>query len=226
MMRYTAISAAFWSSLRRSSAPITSSVRALRPLSPASARPAPSVFVPSPVTASIRPACARSVSADRSSPSEIALSTRTDGWCRPRSTWLRYGFDKLVSSASWRSDRFAILRWVRMKAPSASRCPFHGSVTVTSSSSANYSTRKPPCPRLPRTMCCDTDASLGGCAVLLALLLLLLLRAVVAARHQRSRRLQQFLGELTLAREKLLGEIVGAGHYVLRLGQPGGERCP
>ncbi len=54
---------------------------------------APSAFasaLPSvPVIASIRPAWAISVSAETFRAPEIALSTRTDGWCRPRSTWLR-----------------------------------------------------------------------------------------------------------------------------------------
>src|SRR5436305_353620 len=80
------------------------------------------------VIASIRPAWVISVSAETLSAPEMALSTRTDGWCRPRSTWLRYGLDRLVSSASWRSDRLARLRCSRMKAPSASRCASHGSV--------------------------------------------------------------------------------------------------
>jgi len=43
----------------------------------------------SPAIASIRPAWVMSVSAETLSAPEIALSTRTDGWCRPRSTWLR-----------------------------------------------------------------------------------------------------------------------------------------
>ena len=92
----------------------------------------PSVFPSGPVAAiaSIRPAWAISVSAETLSALEIALSTRTDGWCKPRSTWLRYGLDRLVSSASWRSDRFARLRCSWMKAPSASRCASHGSVTT------------------------------------------------------------------------------------------------
>src|ERR1022692_594210 len=38
--------------------------------------------------------------------------------------------ESLVISASWRSDRFAFLRVLRMKAPSASFCMSHGSVTV------------------------------------------------------------------------------------------------
>src|ERR1700744_2658351 len=207
MLRYTASRAAFCSSFRPSSAPLTSSVCAL-PLWPASARPASSASGAAPVTASIRPACARSVSAERLSASEIALSTRTDGWCRPRSTWLRYGFDRLVSSASWRSERVAILRWVRMKAPSASRWACHGAVTVTSSPTENYSTRRHRNPVPPRT---GADALLGG-------RVLPLTRAV--ARHQRCRRLHQFFGELALVGEQLLGEVVRAGHDALRLGQP------
>src|SRR5215469_9805215 len=66
-----------------------------------------------------RPACASRVSAETFSASEISRITRTDGWCRPRSIWLRYGLDSLVRSASCRSERLASLRLLRMKAPSA-----------------------------------------------------------------------------------------------------------
>src|SRR6516164_2936051 len=107
-----------------------------------------------------------------------------------------------------------------MNAPSASRCACHESVMATSSSSANYSTRQPRSPVLPRTNAaggrnsgrrasftgCGADASLGGRVTLL----LLLLRVV--AGHQRGRRLHQLFGEVALAGEQLLGEVVGAGH--------------
>jgi hypothetical protein len=41
-------------------------------------------------------------------------------------------------------------------------------------------------------------------------------RALGAAWHQRRRRLQQVLGELPLAGQQVLGEVVGAGHGTLR----------
>jgi len=41
------------------------------------------------------------------------LITLMDGWCRPRSIWLRYGLDTLVSSASWRRLSWASWRWLR-----------------------------------------------------------------------------------------------------------------
>src|SRR5438552_8980769 len=159
------------------------------------------------VIASIRPAWARSVSAETLSAPESALSTRTDGWCRPRSTWLRYGLDRLVSSASWRSERLARLRCSRMKAPSASRCASHGSVMAPPLLDAKYSTRKP-----RRT---------GAAA---HVTYLCLLGAVLGARGQRARRLEDFLGELALAGQELLGEVVGAGHDLFRLGQLVRER--
>ena len=43
-------------------------------------------------------------------------------------------------------------------------------------------------------------------------------RARGAAWHQRRRRRQQVLGELPLAGQQLLGEVVGAGHGALGLG--------
>ena len=53
-------------------------------------------------------------------------STRTDGWCRPRCTWLRYGLDSLVNSRAgagtgWR----ACAGWV--KTPGASSRVSQGS---------------------------------------------------------------------------------------------------
>ena len=57
-----------------------------------------------------------SVSADTLSASESSLRTRTEGWCMPRSTWLRYGWESLVISASWRRESWASSRWLRMNA--------------------------------------------------------------------------------------------------------------
>src|SRR6476646_9812438 len=51
-----------------------------------------------------------------------------------------------------------------------------------------------------------------------------LLGAVLGARGQRARRLEDFLGELALAGQELLGEVVGAGHDLFRLGQLVRER--
>src|SRR5512140_3995337 len=44
-------------------------------------------------------------------------------------------------------------------------------------------------------------------------------RALGAAWHQRRRRRQQVLGELPLAGQQALGEVVGAGHGALWPGQ-------
>src|SRR5580700_1654172 len=193
--------AAFCSSLRRSSARIESSVGAgAGGLASASA-------LPPAATLSIRPAWAISVSADRLSASEICLSTRTEGWCRPRSIWLRYGFDRWVSSASWRRDRLAIRRWVRMNAPSASRWDSHGSVTATSWFSQTIVRGSAGIPVLPRR---------GFLVALLAGLG----RGVLG----RGQGLHHVLGELALAGQQLLGEVVRVGHDLLRLGQPVGER--
>src|SRR5262249_7336761 len=119
MLRYTASKAAFCSSSSRASARITDSTE-----------PGPSPVPPRAASApcSSSPASASSVSADTLSASASSSRTRTDGWCSPRSIWLRYGFDRLVSSASWRSDRFASLRWVRMKLPRAFIWASHASV--------------------------------------------------------------------------------------------------
>src|ERR1700750_2753161 len=164
--------------------------------------------VASPAITSIRPAWVISVSAETLSAPEMALSTRTEGWCRPRSPWLRYGLDRLVSSASWRSDRLARLRCSRMKAPSASRCASHGSVMAPPPGLVLSIVRESPgVPGLARTATC-------WC----------LLGAVLGARGQRARRLEDFLGELALAGQELLGEVVGASHDLLRLGQLVRER--
>src|SRR5271169_3739517 len=47
---------------------------------------------------------------------------------------------------------------------------------------------------------------------------------VAVARQQRGGGLHDLVGELPLAGEQLLGEVVTAGHDVLRLGQPVRER--
>src|SRR4029077_11909856 len=152
----------------------------------------------------MRPAWAISVSADTLSASEICLSTRTEGWCRPRSIWLRYGFDRWVSSASWRRDRLAIRRWVRMNAPSASRCDSHGSFTATS--------------WLSQTI---VRGSSGLCRAAAYRVRVRLLAGLVLGRGQG---LHHVLGELALAGQQLLGEVVRVGHDLLRLGQLVGER--
>src|ERR1700722_9170672 len=113
--------------------------------------------------------------------------------------------------ASWRSERLASWRWLRMKAPSTSRWSCHGSAMHASWPSAKYSTRQHPGPALPRSSrgpCLD-----GGRGF-----------PLLVARYQRCRSLQQLLAELALTGEELLGELVGAGHHVFRLRQLVGER--
>src|SRR5580693_2328003 len=193
--------AAFCSSLSRWSARIESSVGA-----GAGGLASASVLPPA-ATLSMRPAWAISVSADRLSASEICLSTRTEGWCRPRSIWLRYGFDRWVSSASWRRDRLAIRRWVRMNAPSASRWDSHGSFMATSWLSQTIVRGSAGFPVLPRRG--FLVALLGG------------LGLAVLGRGQG---LHHVLGELALAGQQLLGEVVRVGHDLFRLGQLVGER--
>src|SRR5580704_17360065 len=165
------------------------------------------VSVASAAIASMRPAWVMSVSAETLSAPEMALSTRTEGWCRPRSTWLRYGLDRWVSSASWRSDRLAIRRWVRMKAPSASRCDSHGSFTATS--------------WLSQTI---VRGSSGLCRAAAYRVRVGLLAGLGLAVLGRGQGLHHVLGELALAGQELLGEVVRVGHDVLRLGQLVGER--
>src|SRR5580704_9579450 len=193
--------AAFCSSLSRSSARIESSVGA------GAGRLASASVLPPAATWSMRPAWAISVSADRLSASESCLSTRTEGWCKPRSIWLRYGFDRWVSSASWRRDRLAIRRWVRIKAPSASRWDSHGSVTATSWFSRTIVRGSAGIPVLPRR---------GFLVGLLAGLGLAVLG--------RGQGLDHVLGEPALAGQQLLGEVVRVGHDLFRLGQLVGER--
>ena len=75
MLRKTAIRAAFCDSDRSGSARMATSTCGGEPL-------------PLPLSSS-RPAWARRVSADRLSAVAIDFSTLTEGWCRPRSNWLR-----------------------------------------------------------------------------------------------------------------------------------------
>ena len=56
---------------------------------------------------SASPTWRSNVSVERSSARPIDCSTRTDGSWSPRSSWLRYGLDTCVRSASWRSERLA-----------------------------------------------------------------------------------------------------------------------
>src|SRR3954452_23913316 len=57
------------------------------------------------------------------------VSTRNDGSCRPRSTWLREGLETRASPAGGGSDKPASWRWARRNSPS--RCEGE-SVTWTS----------------------------------------------------------------------------------------------
>src|SRR5215469_3472432 len=164
----------------------------------------------------MRPACASRSSADTFSASESCLSTRTDGWCMPRSSSLRYGFDKLVISASWRSVKLASLRWLRTNAPKASICASHW-LLMTLPSGAPVSN-----PDHPRSHATGTRATARGRPSLsraadrrwAALLRAVLLRIRGTDRQQRPCGLEQVLGELALARQQLLGEIVGTRHNV------------
>src|SRR5439155_10248323 len=79
----------------------------------------------------MRPASESRVSAETLRAAAMALSTRTDGSCRPRSIWLRYGLETWVRSAISRSERLARRRWERMNAPSASRWSCQGSSRAT-----------------------------------------------------------------------------------------------
>src|SRR5271157_1890994 len=134
--------------------------------------------------ASTRPAWASIVSADRLSASEIALSTRTDGWCRPRAppAALPTGPSQRTSYAKYSTRQ-------RRVVGTAACCP------------ARWAERVPACVR-------RGGGSLG----------------VFGTRHQRGGRLEDLFCELALAGEQLLGEVVGAGHEFLRLGQLVGAR--
>src|SRR5215467_1434335 len=231
MLRYTASSAAFCSSSSLASDRITDSTE-----------PGPSSASPRAAAApcSSRPASASSVSAETLSASASSRNTRTDGWCRPRSIWLRYGLDRLVRSASWRSDRFASLRWLRMKLPSAFIWASHASVTVTSPPWA-YADVLTILSNAPRGGPCQgRRATVGSCArcngrwngpaglsrrpALLGGVAGLLGSGSGVAVEQRRGRVQHVLGELALRGKKLLNEVVGAGHQLARLGQLVGER--
>jgi len=80
------------------------------------------------------PASANSVSADRPNAAAMALRTRSDGSCRPRSIWLRYGLDTALRAASSRSDICASWRCDRMNAPNICRWAAQASSSATPNS--------------------------------------------------------------------------------------------
>src|SRR5258708_1585606 len=223
MLWYTASSAAFWESSRAASVLMACST-------PDCSLPG---VLPFSRSGSSRPASASSISADKFSASDSCFSTRTDGWCMPRSSSLRYGLDRLVSSASWRSVRLASFRWLRMKEPKASIWASHWlaislllgglSGLVAQYYRQPLAYRQPLRQRQPyarghpeiaaRKIGCSSG-SLAG----------LLRRRGRTRGQQRRRGLEQVLGELPLAGQQLLGEVVGARHDVLRRGQLVGER--
>src|ERR1700729_420333 len=94
------------------------------------AEPASAALAAAAPPGSSKPASASSVSAETLRALDRSLRTRTDGWCSPRSIWLRYGLDRRVRSASWRSDMLASLRLLRMKEPRVSASPSLGSAIV------------------------------------------------------------------------------------------------
>ena len=61
-------------------------------------------------SSSSRPACARRVSGGMPSARATWVTTLIEGWCRPRSSWLRYAFETSLKPASSRSESFASLR--------------------------------------------------------------------------------------------------------------------
>ena len=66
------------------------------------------------------------------SPRAIPWRISADGLRRPRSIWLRYGFEMPASSLSLRSDSRALRRWSRMKSPrSCSRVSSESSDSVS-----------------------------------------------------------------------------------------------
>src|SRR5215831_13798028 len=216
MLRYTASKAAFCSSSSRASARITDSTEPGSSVSP------PVASAP----CSSRPASASSVSADTLSASASSRKTRTDGWCRPRSIWLRYGFERLVSSASWRSDRFASLRWLWMKLPRAFIWASHASVMVTTllgfefnlANNTEHNDRTAGrCRAAARLSLPAQPAATGGGGLSrqagppgsLGRGARLLGGGGRLAVEQRRGRVQHVLGELPLRREQLLGEVVG-----------------
>src|SRR5690348_10091570 len=228
MLRYTASSAAFCSSSSRASARITDSTEPCPPS--VSVRAVPAAW-------SSSPASARRVSADTLRASASARRTRTDGWCSPRSIWLRYGLERLVRSASWRSDRLASLRWLRMNAPRAFIWASHGS-TMPHLAPGSVVAVAPPQPWVSLTRSAIAPApglayaapsvakytehhaarrpgygqprGEGGKSGGLGRGGRLLGRRLGA--EQRRGRLEHVLGELPLGRGKLLGEVVRTRH--------------
>src|SRR5436305_5444171 len=118
-----------------------------------------------------------------------------------------------------------------MKAPSASRCASHGSLTTFSRSACDS---HPSLTSVPRsvlhagtisivTVACETAGpGVPGPAAHLVLLGGAGGRprglAVALDRGQGSGRLEHVLGELALAGQQLLGEVVGVRAHVLRPG--------
>src|SRR5580692_2993733 len=186
---------------------------------------------------SSRPACSSSISAETFSAPESCLSTRTVGWCIPRSSSLRYGLDRLVSSAICRSVRLASLRWLRMKAPNASICVSHWLVMISSSWLAGPVSQAPGSWRRRRERHQRSQA-FGGAVhrhlsakaqrsqafgAEVAIRALLLVSLGVAGGQQRSCRLEHVFGELALAGQQFLGEVVRIPHQLLGLGQLVGD---
>src|SRR5271155_5691501 len=97
----------------------------------------------------------------------------------------------------------------------APRAGFPTGLAWPTSLIAKYSTRQLRSPELPRTRCANlcSCASLAGGGLTL-----------VVAGEQRGGHGQHLVGKLLLGAEQLLGEVVAAGHDVLRLRQPVGER--
>src|ERR1700742_1607887 len=172
-----------------------------------------------------RPACTSSVSADTLSASESSLRTRTEGWCTPRSTWLRYGCESVVISASWRRESWASSRWLRMNAPSASVVwAVHGSLIThlrpPNIADAQPGARRPVPARSPRT----AFQPVGGFyALLLRRGRLPSWRRSLAAHHGDSD-LDHVLGELSLRGQQLSGEVIGIRDQLAWLRQLVGER--
>src|SRR5579863_410220 len=197
--------AACWASLSRWSARIADFTRSVSTVSSA-ARSSPSS----------RPACMSSVSADTLRASDSSFSTRTEGWCRPRSTWLRYGWDTLVISATWRGERWARARWLRMNAPSASAWAAHGSLISHLRPLEDNSRRTVPVAGAVRRMTRRGGGLLRGRRLLGRLRRGLL-------RH-RGGDLKYVLGELPLRGQHLAGEVEGVRDQLAGLGQLVGER--
>src|SRR5579864_5641079 len=121
-----------------------------------------------------------------------------------------------------------------MKAPRASICALKGSVTVVPIGTAvcaqhSEHARSEPrsgSPRASGSLVGGAVLSLGGAVLLVGLAplgSLALLVGVASPGEQRRGRAQHVLGELALAGQQLLGELVGVPGQLLRLGQPAGE---